>query len=181
LGYITIGALLASSMGVVGGSMHIAMHAFGKITLFFCAGAILVAAHKSKVSQLDGLGRRMPITMTAFFIASLGIIGIPPAGGTWSKWYLLMGTMDTQQWIILVILLISSLLNIAYLLPISMRAFLFKDPTSNAAVGIKEAPLPCLIAIGITTVGCIALFIYPQPLYELASSILQTSSIAHGQ
>ncbi|MDC1340222.1 proton-conducting transporter membrane subunit [Oceanospirillaceae bacterium] len=181
LGYITIGALLASSMGVVGGSMHIAMHAFGKITLFFCAGAILVAVHKSKVSQLDGLGRRMPITMTAFFIASLGIIGIPPAGGTWSKWYLLMGTMDTQQWIILVILLISSLLNIAYLLPISMRAFLFKDPTSNAAVGIKEAPLPCLIAIGITTVGCIALFIYPQPLYELASSILQTSSIAHGQ
>jgi multicomponent Na+:H+ antiporter subunit D len=92
-----------------------------------------------------------------------------------------MGTMDTQQWIILVILLISSLLNIAYLLPISMRAFLFKDPTSNAAVGIKEAPLPCLIAIGITTVGCIALFIYPQPLYELASSILQTSRIAHGQ
>ena len=181
LGYITIGALLASSMGVIGGSMHIAMHAFGKITLFFCAGAILVAAHKTKVSQLDGLGRRMPFTMAAFFIASLGIIGIPPAGGTWSKWYLLMGSLNTEQWTILVILILSSLLNIAYLLPIPIRAFLFKESTTSSALGIKEAPFACLIAIGITTIGIVALFMYPAPLYDLASSILQTSSIAHGQ
>ena len=181
LAYITIGALLASSLGVVGGSMHIAMHAFGKITLFFCAGAILVAAHKSKVSELDGLGKQMPITMVAFFIASLSIIGIPPAGGSWSKWYLLVGSIDTEQWTILVILVLSSLLNIAYLLPIPIRAFIFKESTTNGAVGIKEAPLPCLIAIGITTLGCIALFIYPDPLYDLASSILQTSSAAYGQ
>ncbi|MFT5225786.1 MAG: multicomponent Na+:H+ antiporter subunit D [Polaribacter sp.] len=181
LGYITIGALLASSMGVIGGSMHIAMHAFGKITLFFCAGAILVAVHKTKVSQLDGLGRVMPITMAAFFIASLGIIGIPPAGGTWSKWYLLMGSMDTEQWTILVILIVSSLLNIAYLLPIPIRAFFFKEQASNSAEGIKEAPLPCLIAIGITTIATMVLFIYPGPLYDLASSILQTSSITYGQ
>jgi len=181
LAYITIGALLASSLGVVGGSMHIAMHAFGKITLFFCAGAILVAAHKSKVSELDGLGKQMPITMVAFFIASLSIIGIPPAGGSWSKWYLLVGSIDTGQWTILVILLLSSSLNIAYLLPIPIRAFIFKESTTNGAVGIKEAPLPCLIAIGITTLGCIALFIYPDPLYDLASSILQTSSVAYGQ
>ena len=181
LGYITIGALLASPMGVIGGSMHIATHAFGKITLFFCAGAILVAAHKSKVSQLDGLGRRMPITMAAFFIASLGIIGIPPAGGTWSKWYLLTGSMDTEQWTILVILLISSLLNIAYLLPIPIRAFLYKESPANSVLEVKEAPLACLIAIGITTIATMVLFIYPVPLYDLASSILQTSSVAHGQ
>ncbi|MFQ3338860.1 MAG: multicomponent Na+:H+ antiporter subunit D, partial [Colwellia sp.] len=74
LGYITIGALLATSSGVIGSSMHIATHAFGKITLFFCAGAILVAAHKSKVSEMHGLGRQMPFTMTAFFIATLCII-----------------------------------------------------------------------------------------------------------
>ena len=181
LGYITIGALLASPMGVIGGSMHIATHAFGKITLFFCAGAILVAAHKSKVSQLDGLGRRMPITMAAFFIASLGIIGIPPAGGTWSKWYLLTGSMDTEQWTILVILLSSSLLNIAYLLPIPIRAFLYKESPANSVLEVKEAPLACLIAIGITTIATMVLFIYPVPLYDLASSILQTSSVAHGQ
>ncbi len=174
LGYVTIGALLATSAGVIGSSMHIAMHAFGKITLFFCAGAILVAAHKSKISEMQGLGRQMPITMAAFFIASLSVIGVPPAGGTWSKWYLLMGTMETQQWTLMLILMISSLLNIAYLLPIPFRAFFPGAGTSSAATGIKEAPLPSLIALCITTVGCVILFVYPQPLYELARAILVT-------
>ena len=174
LGYITLGALLATSAGVIGSSMHIATHAFGKITLFFCAGAILVAAHKSKISEMRGLGRQMPITMAAFFIASLSIIGVPPAGGTWSKWFLLMGTMETEQFMLMGILIISSLLNIAYLLPIPFHAFFSADKTTSSGVGIKEAPLPSLIALCITTVGCLILFIYPQPLYELAKAILAT-------
>jgi len=181
LGYITIGALLATSAGVIGGSMHIAMHAFGKITLFFCAGAILVAAHKSKISEMRGLGRQMPITMAAFFIASLSIIGVPPTGGTWSKWFLLMGTIEAEQWILMTVLVISSLLNIAYLLPVSLHAFFSTDKTSTAATGIKEAPLPSLIALCISTAGCLVLFIYPQQLYELASSILGTTGGAHGK
>ena len=115
LGYVTIGALLATSSGVIGSSMHIAMHAFGKITLFFCAGAILVTLHKSKISDMRGIGLKMPITMGAFFIASLSIIGVPPTGGTWSKWYLMMGTIETEQFVLMVILMLSSLLNIAYL------------------------------------------------------------------
>ena len=175
LGYVTIGALLASSAGVIGSAMHIGMHAFGKITLFFCAGAILVAAHKSEISQMRGLGRQMPITMLAFFIASLSIIGVPPTGGSWSKWYLLMGTMETEQWLLMVTLMISSLLNIAYLLPIPVRAFFAVDDSAAGHSAIHEAPLPSLIAIGITTLGCIALFIYPQPLFELASAILKTT------
>jgi len=174
LGYVTIGALMASSSGVIGSSMHIGMHAFGKITLFFCAGAILVAAHKSKISEMRGIGLQMPITMAAFFIASLSIIGVPPTGGTWSKWFLLMGTMQTEQWTIMVILMISSLLNIAYLLPIPLRAFFPGTKTSFAGTGIKEAPLPSLIALCITTVSCVILFVYPQPLYELAKAILVT-------
>ena len=185
LGYITLGALLASTSGVIGSSMHIATHAFGKITLFFCAGAILVAAHKSKISEMRGLGRQMPITMAAFFIASLGIIGVPPTGGTWSKWYLLMGTMEAEQWILMTVLMISSLLNIAYLLPIPIRAFFpgdtapSSDITSNFT--IKEAPLPSLIALSVTCVASVILFVYPQPLYELATSILETTGVAHGQ
>jgi len=178
LGYITMGALLATSSGVIGSSMHIATHAFGKITLFFCAGAILVAAHKSKISEMRGLGRQMPITMTAFFIASLSIIGAPPTGGTWSKWFLLMGTIETEQFILMCILIISSLMNIAYLLPIPFHAFFSGDKVSSSEVGIgariKEAPLPSLIAICVTTMGCLILFVYPQPLYELAKSILAT-------
>ena len=178
LGYVTVGALLATSSGVIGSAMHIGMHAFGKITLFFCAGAILVAAHKSKISEMRGLGRQMPITMAAFFIASLSIIGVPPTGGTWSKWFLLMGTMEAQQWILMAVLMISSLLNIAYLLPIPFRAFFpgtkTGTETSSGHVGIKEAPLPSLIALCITTLGCVILFVYPQPLYELAKAILAT-------
>src|SRR5690606_34699480 len=123
LGYISLGALLAVSAGVTGSAMHIAMHAFGKITLFFCAGAILVAAHKTEISQMQGLGRRMPLTMAAFFIGSLSIIGIPPAGGTWSKWFLLMGTLEAHQWVLMGALMLSTLLNIAYLLPIPLRGF----------------------------------------------------------
>lgn len=180
LGYVTIGALLATSTGVIGSSMHIGMHAFGKITLFFCAGAILVAAHKSKISEMRGLGRQMPITMAAFFIASLCIIGVPPAGGTWSKWFLLMGSVETEQWIIVSVLMISSLLNIAYLLPIPIRAFSTGSSVETPInSGIKEAPLPSLIALCITTLGCLLLFVYPQPLYELATAILAEPGLAH--
>jgi len=82
LSYIVLGAALANTSSMVGGSMHIAMHAFGKITLFFCAGSIMVAAHKTEVSELDGLGRRMPFTMTAFLIGSFSVIGVPPMGGS---------------------------------------------------------------------------------------------------
>ncbi|WP_068546983.1 monovalent cation/H+ antiporter subunit D family protein [Thalassotalea crassostreae] len=188
LGYITIGALLATSSGVYGSSMHIAMHAFGKITLFFCAGAILVTLHKSKISEMRGIGYQMPLTMIAFFIASLSIIGVPPTGGTWSKWYLMMGTIETEQFVLMVILMLSSLLNIAYLLPIpfhaffpDLKAFKVSDNSSTnmktsastlPAFDIKEAPMPSLIAISVTTIGCLTLFIYPQPLFELVTSVL---------
>lgn len=180
LGYITIGALLATSAGALGGAMHIAMHAFGKITLFFCAGAIMVASHKTEISQMKGLGRYMPITMTAFFIGSLSIIGLPPCGGTWSKWYLVMGTVDTGKWVIMAALMLSSLLNIAYLLPIPLRAFLSNDGVEeDRSFKLKEAPIPCLLAISITSVGCILLFLYPQPLYDIASAFLEASG--HGR
>jgi len=171
LSYVILGALLATQTAVIGSAMHIAMHAFGKITLFFCAGAILVATHKTEVSDMRGLGRRMPITMAAFFIGSLSIIGLPPMGGTWSKWFLVLGTLETQQMLLLGVLMLSSLLNIAYLLPVPVRGF-FSKPKDELADGVKEAPLPCLIAIVITALGCMALFIYPEPLYRLSNLIL---------
>ncbi|MBU1565237.1 MAG: monovalent cation/H+ antiporter subunit D family protein [Proteobacteria bacterium] len=171
LGYITIGALLATSAGVIGGSMHIAMHAFGKITLFFCAGAIMVASHKTEISQMRGLGWRMPITMAAFFIGSLSIIGLPPTGGTWGKWFLMVGALDAGQWPIMAALMLSSLLNIAYLLPIPLRAF-FSGVPPESPLQIKEAPLPSLIALSVTAIGCVILFFFTNPLYQLAKAIL---------
>lgn len=169
LGYITLGALLGAT-GIIGGGMHIVMHAFGKITLFFAAGAILVAAHKTAVSELDGLGRRMPLTFAFFTLGALSIIGLPPLGGMWSKWYLAQATLETGQLFLLGTLLLSSLLNITYLLPIPLRAFFGKSGQSSdedQPAGIKEAPLPCVIAMGITSLGCVLLFFFPQFWYEL--------------
>lgn len=172
LSYMTAGVLLATSTGLLGSSMHIAMHAFGKITLFFCAGAILVAAHKSDISQMRGLGRQMPFTMMAFFIGSLSIIGLPPTGGTWSKWYLITGSLEADQLALVIVLMLSSLLNIAYLLPIPLRAFFPGEAHPvEGPVGIREAPLPSLIAIGITSLMCLLLFLFPQRLYDLARAV----------
>jgi len=173
LGYVVLGATLANAWGTIGGGLHIVMHAFGKITLFFCAGAILMAAHKTEVSQLRGIGRKMPLTMAAFLVASLSIVGLPPLGGVWSKWYLLLGTLDSGQLLLLATLLLSSLLNIAYLLPIPVRAF-FSGPPDTAGGEHSdhgEAPWPCVAALLVTALGCVVLFLFPGPLVRLLGQI----------
>ena len=116
LGYVVLGATLATKQGTAGAVVHIAMHACGKITLFFCAGAILVASGKKYVSELRGLGRKMPFTMGAFLIGSLSVIGLPPLGGFVSKWYLVLGALERDYVWVVVVLLVSSLLNVFYLL-----------------------------------------------------------------
>ncbi|MEC9369644.1 MAG: monovalent cation/H+ antiporter subunit D family protein [Pseudomonadota bacterium] len=171
LAYVVLGAALATSWGVIGGSMHIAMHAVGKITLFFCAGAIYTAAHKTEVSELTGLGRTMPFTFAAFLIGSLSIIGLPPFGGVWGKWYLALGALDAGHVIVVAVLMISSLLNIAYLLPIPLKAFFGGTAAAGRPAKIKEAPLPCLIAIGLTSLGCLLLFFYPGVILQLLQLI----------
>ncbi|GHA17617.1 cation:proton antiporter [Arenicella chitinivorans] len=174
LSYIVVGALLATSVASAGAALHIATHAVGKITLFFCAGAIFVAAHKKNISEMRGLGRKMPITMAAFAIGAVSIIGLPPMAGTWSKWYLTIGALEADKLIIVAVLMISSLLNIAYLLPIPIKAF-FDTPDEQRQpwtwAETKEAPMPILIALCVTSLGCLALFIYPQPLTDLINLI----------
>jgi len=172
LGYVVLGAALATSMGVIGGSMQIAMHAMGKITLFFCAGAIYTATHKTEISQMDGLGRAMPFTFGAFLIGALSIVGLPPLGGSWSKWYLLAGTVDAGQWAMMAVLLISSLLNVAYLLPIVARGFF--APSTNET-GIREAPLACVVPLCLTALGCVLLFFSADALYTLLAPIARTA------
>ena len=173
LSYVVLGAVLASAWGTVGAALHIVMHAFGKITLFFCAGAVLVAAHKTEISELRGIGRRMPVTMGAFAVASLCIIGLPPLGGAWSKWYLAVATVDTGEWILLGVLLLSSLLSIAYLLVVPLRAFssVEGERSEGRTAEIREAPPACLVAIVITAAGCAALFLYPDPFFELVNQV----------
>jgi len=165
LAYITLGAALATADSVIGGGMHIAMHAVGKITLFFCAGAIYVGAHKTDISDMRGLGRAMPLTMGAFLLASLSIIGLPPGGGAWSKWFLAVGTVETSHYWLLATLMISSLLNIAYLIPIPIRAFM--TPPGEEPMKFKEAPLRCVVPLCITAIGSVALFFFANEIYEV--------------
>lgn len=170
LAYIILAALIATELSLLGGGLHIITHAFGKITLFFCAGAILVSLHKKYVSELDGVGKQIPLTMVAFLIGTLSIIGLPPTGGTWSKLLIVQGAIDASLWFPVAVLLISSLLNIAYLLPIPIRAF-FKPLPATASSDTAAAhdttstaqsePLACQLAIIITSLLCLAAFFFP--------------------
>jgi len=197
LSYIVLGGALATTAGVVGSGLHIAMHAMGKITLFFCAGAIFVATHKRNISEMDGIGRSMPFTMIAFFLGSMSIIGLPPTGGSWSKWFLLLGTVDAHQLALAGVLVVSSLLNIAYLMPVVARAFFVPLPAVSAAAvadgghgagasvdsgsvgsagdqqGWQEAPLLCLVPTCATAFGCLLLFFFADELYRLLESLVQ--------
>ncbi len=179
LSYIVLGAALANSWGVIGGSMHIAMHAFGKITLFFCAGAIYVATHKTEISDMRGIGRTMPFTTFAFLIGSLSVIGLPPMGGTWSKWYLALGAAEAHQTVFLAVLMASSLLNIAYLIPIPIRGFFLSDPASPKSWRIKEAPLFCVIPLCFTALGCIVLFFFAGEIAHLLEPLVGATGLAN--
>ena len=172
LSYITLGMALATSIGAVGGGVHIAMHAMGKITLFMCAGAIYVATHKTEISDMDGLGRVMPVTYFAFLIGALSIIGLPPFGGSWSKWLLMMGALDAGHQLIIVALMISSLLNVAYLMPIVARGFFWPLPgKGKVAPAISEAPLLCIVPPALTAFGCLLLFLFAGDVQKFLAPI----------
>ncbi len=190
LAYVVLGAAMASTLGIIGGSMQIAMHAMGKITLFMCAGAIYVAAHKTLVSELDGLGRKMPFTFAAFFIGTLSIIGLPPTGGAWSKWFLMQGSVQSGDMILIFVLMLSSVLNVAYLIPIAIRGFFAGTEFAGAQpapVGatvspdaqtgrwwqnIEEAPILCVIPLCLTALGCFVLFFYVDPIATYLGDML---------
>jgi len=170
LSYIVLGVSLLSSHAVSGSMMHIAMHAFGKITLFFCAGAIFVACGKKYISQLDGLGRRMPFTFGAFAIGAMSVTGLPPTGGLLSKFYLVWGAAEAHEFALLGVYLVSSVLNGVYFFPIVYRAFfLSPDPSVEPGSGIREAPLACVLPLTVTAAGSVLLFFFPGLLLELAA------------
>lgn len=168
LSYIVLGAGLLNAAGMTGGLLHIAMHAFGKITLFFCAGAIFVATGEKYISKMTGIGRRMPLTMLAFFIGSMSIIGIPPTGGFLSKWNLLMGCVTGEHWVLAGVLVFSSLLNAAYFLPIVYRAFFCPAEQCLHSGPVREAPILCIAPPLITAGLSMAVFFYPDIFLSLA-------------
>ena len=180
LSYIVLGAALATGSAAMGAGLHILMHALGKITLFFVAGAVYVVAHKDKVSQLDGIGRQMPWTFGAFCVASFSIIGLPPMGGAWSKWFLVTGAVEAGELGMALVFMTSSLLSIGYLMPIVIRAF-FRDPPGHAkdhgdghdaGHDHGEAPLLMLIPICTTALLCFVVFFFTDAVYDLLAPVM---------
>ena len=175
LSYVTLGAAILAPISIMGAAMHIAAHAFGKITLFFAAGSIYTAAHKTEISQLDGIGRRMPWTMGAFAVGALSMIGVPPTAGFLSKWFMLMGALETQQFVAVAVIVVSTLLNAAYFLPIVYRAFFKAPPADDHGHAHGEAPLPIVIALTITATGTVALFFLPDLTLALAGDLAEAT------
>ncbi len=168
LSYIVIGATLANPVAALGAAMYIVTHAFGKITLFFCAGAVYTSTKFTRISQLNGLGRLMPFTFSAYLVATISLIGLPPMAGSWSKWLLIEGSIDEQNYVVLAAFILGALLSCGYLMPIALRAF-FKPLDANVnrqTPGIKEAPLACVIPLCITALATLLLFFYMQHVYE---------------
>ena len=172
LSYIILGVGLASESGIAGAALHIPMHAVGKITLFLCAGAIYEACGAKYISQMNGIGRKIPLTMTAFFLGSLCVIGLPPTGGFISKWYLLNGALDSSQQWAFVIFLISSLLNAAYFLPIAYKAF-FAIPSDEVKYNRASEPsILMVIPMLITAAGCLLVFFFSNTMHQFVEQFL---------
>ncbi len=173
LSYVVLAVAILAPLSAAGAALHIAAHAFGKITLFFAAGSIYTAAHKTQVSQLDGIGRRMPWTMGTFAIGAMSMIGVPPAAGFLSKWYMLMGAYQSQQMAAIVVIVASTLLSAANFTPIVYAAF-FNPPPAGELYdpGHGEAPWPIVIALVTTAAFTIALFIFPEIALNLAHQLI---------
>ncbi len=170
LSYIVLGAALLSPGGIVGGIAHITNHAVSKITLFLCAGSIYVSAHKTQVSETSGLARQMPWTMAAFAIASLSLVGIPPASGFASKWYLAVGSLQRGSPWVLGVLLASSLLTVGYLGPVVYKAY-FEEPSDSGPHEVREVPW-IVIPLVVTALASLLLGIYPDPVLNLAGKMV---------
>jgi multicomponent Na+:H+ antiporter subunit D len=168
LSYVVMATAILAPLSIVGATLHIAAHAFGKITLFFAAGSIYTASHKTEVSQLDGIGRRMPWTMGAFAIGALSMIGVPPTAGFISKWYILQGAMDSGQMLAVAVIIVSALLNAGYYLPIIHAAFFKKESDNPGHDDHGEAPLPIVIALTVTAAATMLLFFFPGVFIDLA-------------
>jgi multicomponent Na+:H+ antiporter subunit D len=171
LSYVILGAAILAPISVIGAAIHIAAHAMGKITLFFAAGSIYTSAHLTEISQLDGIGRRMPWTMGAFAIGAISMIGIPPTAGFIGKWFMLTGAMQTANWLAVGVIILSTVLNASYFLPIVFRAF-FREPSGAHGHAHGEAPWPIVVALTATAAGTILLFLMPDVPHALAGLMI---------
>jgi len=174
LSYVVMASAILKPLAEIGASLHMVAHAFGKITLFFAAGAIYTAAKKTEIGQLAGIGRRMPWTMAAFTIGALSMIGVPPTGGFVSKWYILAGAFQSDNYLAIATIIASTVLNAAYFLPIIFAAWFGREAANNK-LEHGEAPLTMVIALTVTAALTIGLFIFNGSVIALEAQMLGVS------
>ena len=172
LSYVVMAAAILKPLAEIGAALHMVAHAFGKITLFFAAGAIYVASKKTEINQLKGIGRRMPVTMTAFTIGALSMIGVPPTGGFVSKWYILAGAFQDDNYFALATIILSTALNAAYFLPIIYMAWFMREEEAPVTEH-GEAPWPAVLALALTALLTIAFFFFHGATLELERQVVE--------
>ena len=178
LSYIVLGIALLTPLGMTGGIMHIAAHATMKITLFFCAGAIYVNLHRTEMSNLNGIAKVMPWTMGAFAVGSMGLAGIPPINGFFSKWHLILGSLEGDMIIPAIVLIVSGLLNVGYFFPILYRAYF------NKGEGLEkygEASPFMVVPIVITATLSVLFGLFPNLFFNFFDiAVLVSESLFNG-
>jgi multicomponent Na+:H+ antiporter subunit D len=172
--YVGLGIGLANPLGLIGGLLHILNHAFMKSCLFLIAGGIRFQTGLHEVSQFAGLGRKMPLMMTAFTVAALSMVGIPPTCGFFSKWYLILGSVEAGNWVFVAVILTSSLLTAVYFFRILEKLFA-APPNDDEAVTKATEPSPKIVvpilvlAIGILVLGLINALIVTRVLWPVVA------------
>ncbi|TGD72224.1 monovalent cation/H+ antiporter subunit D family protein [Mangrovimicrobium sediminis] len=170
LSYVVMAAAVLKPLAEIGAAIHMVAHAFGKITLFFAAGAIYTAAHKTELNQLYGIGRRMPWTMAAFTIGALSMIGVPPTGGFVSKWYILAGAFQAENLLAIFTIIGSTVLNAAYFLPIIFMAWFADERPGGPEHG--EAPPLVVLALVLTALLTLGFFFFNGPVIALEQQLV---------
>ena len=173
LSYVILGVALLKPAAIEGGLVHIANHAFAKITLFFCAGAIYVAAHKKNISEMGGLGRAMPFTFGAFAVAALSMIGAPPVAGFISKWYLLLGALDAGSLLVIGVLVLSTILNAAYFVPVVYHGFFGPPSPADAPLRYAEAHPAMVVPLSLTALISVVIGFYPDFFMSFAKALFR--------
>ncbi len=184
--YVLFGLSLLEPVAFIGAVLHVIFHSIVKDTLFLTAGAVIMKSGRKQVKELDGMGRKMPVTFWCFTLVSITLIGIPPTSAFVSKWYLAVGALNSQipviRWLGPAVLLVSALLTAGYLLTVSLHAFFSDDYTvdGNAAGGdtghanISDPGLGMLVPLIILTAAAVVFGIIPVGL----TNVLETVSTA---
>ena len=175
--YILFGLAVMEPQALTGGLLHVLCHGFIKSALFLCAGAIIFRTGKTRVDQLRGIGKEMPLLMWCYTIASLGLIGIPPTGGFVSKWYLATGAlfsgMPVFSWLGPAVLLLSALLTAGYLLPLTINGF-FPGADYDYKALVKREPCALMtVPVLILVLLCVALGLFPGVIVETLAQVAQ--------